>query len=166
MTTTITSTFGARIAAEGVVLNNALINFSPVPPHNARYANEMAPGKRPATPLAPIIVLGPDDRPVLIGGGAGGGQIPETIAAVLLDVLGNGHTPAAALARGNMSTYDPEHIDIEQGSTAERLVPALRAMGHEVDVGPLPSGTAVLQRTPAGWIGAADPRRDGAALGD
>jgi gamma-glutamyltranspeptidase/glutathione hydrolase len=166
MTTTITLTFGARIAAEGVVLNNALINFAPAPPHNGRYANEMAPGKRPASPLAPVIVLGADGRPVLVGGGAGGAEIPETVAAVLLDVLGNGQKLAAALARGNMSTDDPAHVTIEQGSTAERLVPALRAMGHEVEVEPLPSGTALLQRTPSGWIGAADPRRDGAAMGD
>jgi gamma-glutamyltranspeptidase/glutathione hydrolase len=166
MTATITLTFGARIAAEGVVLNNALINFSPAPPRNARYVNEMAPRKRPASPLAPVIVLGADDRPVLIGGGAGGAQIPETVAAVLLDVLGNGQTPAAALARGNMSTGDPAHLTIEQGTAAERLVPALRAMGHDVAVEPLPSGTALLQRTADGWRGAADPRRDGVALGD
>ncbi len=166
MTTTITLTFGARIAADGVVLNNALINFSPAPPHNGRYANEMAPRKRPASPLAPVIVLGSDGRPVLIGGGAGGPQIPETVAAALLDVLGNGHPPAAALARGNMSAYDPAHLSIEQGSTAERLAPALRAMGHDVQVEPLPSGTALLQRNGDGWRGAADPRRDGVALGD
>ena len=41
----------------------------------------------------------------------------------------------------------------------------LRALGHDVVVQPLPSGAGFLQRVPGGWIGAADPRRDGVALG-
>ena len=39
---------------------------------------------------------------------------------------------------------------------------ALAAKGHVVEGAALLSGAGFIQRTPQGWIGAADPRRDGA----
>ena len=45
------------------------------------------------------------------------------------------------------------------------LAGALRERGHEVVVEPTVSGAGFLKRVPGGWIGAADPRRDGVALG-
>ena len=40
-----------------------------------------------------------------------------------------------------------------------------RLKGHAVEEVPLVSGLGFLKRAPGGWIGAADPRRDGAAMG-
>ena len=43
---------------------------------------------------------------------------------------------------------------------------ALRALGHEVVEFELTSGLQGLRRTPSGWFGAADPRREGVVRGD
>ena len=45
-------------------------------------------------------------------------------------------------------------------------VEALRARGHEVREQELTSGLQAIQRTPTGFFGGADPRREGVVLGD
>ncbi len=170
MTSSVNLHFGARLASEGMVLNNALINFAPPPPttlpeRGDRYANEMLPGKRPVSPVSPVIVLGKDGMPVLAGGGAGGILIPDTSAMILMRVLARQQSLAAALAAGQVSAADPDHIAVEAGTTAATLLPALEALGHRVAAEPISTGLAFIHRTPNGWVGAADPRRDGVALG-
>jgi gamma-glutamyltranspeptidase/glutathione hydrolase len=166
MTSTINLHFGARMAAEGMVFNNALINFAPPPPtalshRGDRYANEMAPGKRPLSPIAPLIVLGADNAPVLVGGGAGGAPIPDTMAMTLIRVLSRGLSPAEALAAPHAHAADPDHIVLEQDTAEAALRAPLEAMGHHVEMEPVDTGNVVLLKTPTGWTGSADPRRDG-----
>jgi gamma-glutamyltranspeptidase / glutathione hydrolase len=170
MTSTINLHFGARSGAMGMVFNNALINFAPPPPttlpgEGGRYANEMAPGKRPVSAIAPVIVLGPNGRPVLVGGGAGGPLIPDVMAMTLIDTLANGLSPQQALAAGHVEAADPDHIVVEAGSDAEALKPTLEALGHRVEAEPADTGTELLQDTKQGWRGASDPRRDGTVAG-
>ena len=45
-------------------------------------------------------------------------------------------------------------------------VDALRARGAEVHEQTMTSGLQVIQRTPTGWFGGADPRREGVVMGD
>jgi gamma-glutamyltranspeptidase/glutathione hydrolase len=166
MTSTVNLHFGARISAQGMVLNNAMANFAPPPPTSlkelgGRYANEMAPGKRPVSPIAPVIVLGADGKPALIGGGAGGGPIPDTMARVLTDLQMRHRPLGDTLASGNFHAADPDHIALESGTDAERLRPALEAAGHHVEIEQIDTGTSILLRQPDGWQGLADPRRDG-----
>jgi gamma-glutamyltranspeptidase/glutathione hydrolase len=116
------------------------------------------------TALAPTIVFDRDGRPVTIGGAAGGSAIPDYVAAALIEMLGNDRTPAEALARGHLSpAAAPGKVRLETKTAATKLAPTLRARGHDVEEGILLSGLAFLKRTPGGWIGAADPRRDGVA---
>ncbi|MGY2060880.1 gamma-glutamyltransferase, partial [Nocardia gipuzkoensis] len=46
------------------------------------------------------------------------------------------------------------------------LVQQLRALGHQVSVDAQSSGLSALKRESDGWIGGADPRREGAVMGD
>jgi gamma-glutamyltranspeptidase/glutathione hydrolase len=165
MTTTINLNFGSRLMVDGFVLNNALINFSGAPKAGQRLANQMAPGKRPVSAMAPTIVFDAQGRPVAAGGAAGGGYIVDYIAGSLIEMLANGATPAEALARGHVSTASVGKVRLEWGTAAEKLAPALEAKGHEVEVLPMLSGLAFLKRRGDGWLGAADPRRDGVAEG-
>jgi gamma-glutamyltranspeptidase/glutathione hydrolase len=57
-------------------------------------------------------------------------------------------------------------MEIEQGTGAEKLVPAFQAMGYETKIAPLTSGLHGIAITPEGLIGGADPRREGIAAGD
>ena len=44
--------------------------------------------------------------------------------------------------------------------------PSLQARGHTVQQVELTSGLQAIQRTPGGWFGGADPRREGVAMGE
>lgn len=165
ITTTTNLNFGSRILVDGFMLNNAMTNFSAAPKPGERVANQMEPRKRPVTSMAPTIVFDREGRPVVVGGSAGGGPIVDYIASSLIEMLANDRTPAEALARGHLSTAVPGKVQLEKGTAAAKLAPALAAKGHAVEEVPLVSGLGFLKRTPAGWIGAADPRRDGAAMG-
>ena len=57
-------------------------------------------------------------------------------------------------------------VDIEAGTAAEALKPALEAMGHEVRLREMTSGLHGIHITAEGLIGGADPRREGVVLGD
>lgn len=165
MTTTNNLNFGARLAFDGVVLNNALTNFSAAPQPGERLANQMAPRKRPVTSMAPTIVFDAQGQPMLAGGSAGGGAIVDYVAASLIDMLAGGRTPAQAVARAHVSTATPGTLQVELGRGLDAQAAALSERGHAVEWATLPSGQAYIRRIGGGWVGAADSRRDGAAGG-
>jgi gamma-glutamyltranspeptidase/glutathione hydrolase len=163
VTTTNNLNFGARLAFGGVVLNNAMTNFSAAPKPGQVLANQMAPAKRPVTSMAPTIAFDAHGRPVLAGGSAGGGPIVDYVAASLMDMLANGRTPDQAVARAHITTATPSVLQLERGRGMEALAAQLQAQGHAVEMVSLPSGQVYIRRVDNGWVGAADPRRDGVA---
>ena len=88
--------FGSGVIAPGtgVILNNTLKNFNF---WEADSANAPAPGKRPTSTIAPVIVLR-DGHPVLAAGLPGGQRIPTTLTQILLDQLIFGRTTGEAIA--------------------------------------------------------------------
>jgi len=165
VTTTNNLNFGARLMVDGFVLNNAMTNFSAAPRAGETLANQMAPRKRPVTSMAPTIVFDAQGRPVLAGGAAGGGPIVDYVATALIEMLANGRSPAQTLGLGHVSVALPGKVQLEAGTPAAALAPALAARGHDVEQVALNSGAAFIRLGPAGWTGAADPRRDGVAAG-
>ena len=165
MTTTTNLNFGSRLMVDGFVLNNAMTNFSTAPGTGQGAPNRMQAGKRPVTSMAPTIVFDRSGKPVVVGGSAGGGQIVDYITASLVEMLANQRSPAEALARGHVSTAVRGKLQLEKGSSAASQAAALAAKGHELDIVPMTSGLGFLMRRDEGWLGAADPRRDGVALG-
>ncbi len=58
-------------------------------------------------------------------------------------------------------------IDISDNGDHDPLVQGLRALGHEVDLADQSSGlSAIVRGDPSGWVGGADPRREGLVMGD
>ena len=55
---------------------------------------------------------------------------------------------------------------LEQRRFPPPLVQALQARGHEVREQDMTSGLQAIQRTPGGFFGGADPRREGIVMGD
>ena len=94
MTVTNNLNFGARVAPLGFTLNNGLSNFAA----NPDAQNAMAPGRRPATTMAPTIVFGADGRPEIVAGAGGGAWIVDAVAAGLAEMLTHGADPQAAVA--------------------------------------------------------------------
>jgi gamma-glutamyltranspeptidase/glutathione hydrolase len=166
MTSSIESAFGSRILVRGFLLNNELTDFSFVPGERGRpAANRVEPGKRPRSSMAPTLVFGRDGALVLALGAAGGPPIINYVARTLLYVLDGGLGLQQAIAAPNMGSQN-RGTDIERGTALERVAGALRALGHPVEVVPMPSGLQGIQRTPQGLAGGADPRREGVVLGD
>jgi gamma-glutamyltranspeptidase / glutathione hydrolase len=178
-TTSVESSFGSFHLVDGFVLNNQLTDFSaePLDPTGTPMANRVQPGKRPRSSMAPTLVLArtPDGRPgelQYVTGSPGGSQIPQFVIKTLVQALDWGAGPQAAVSAIDLgATNGPgtgvggEHPDVA-GGRAAALVDGLRQRGHQVSTAPQSSGLSMLARTPDGWAGGADPRREGVVLGD
>ncbi len=165
MTTTIESGFGSRLMTNGFLLNNELTDFS-FKTHDAGapVANRVEPGKRPRSSMAPTIVM-KDGKPLLAIGSPGGSQIIGYVAQALIAYIDWGMPVEQIVAQPHLinrfGTYD-----IEAGTDAETFVEPLKALGYEVKAGEMSSGLHAIEITGSGLAGAADPRREGIAVGE
>lgn len=166
MTATIENNFGSRIMVRGFLLNNELTDFSFVPEDNGRpVANRVEPGKRPLSAMAPSMVFGADGGLELVVGSAGGPPIITDIAKTIIAVVDWQKDLAGAIALPNLGNRNgPTELEIAPGS--DSIAAALKARGHEVREWKRASGLGGIAVTPQGLVGAVDPRREGAALGD
>lgn len=165
MTTTVESIFGSGRMAGGFFLNNQLtdFSFSPTDADGAPAANAPAPGKRPRSSMAPVIVLTRDGRFVAAAGSPGGSSIQAYNLKALVALLDwkMGPQQAVALpnlvARGSSFNADPFPEPI-MAALAARDMPLSTARGEA-------SGLQAVVATPRGYEGGADPRREGRARG-
>ena len=74
-------------------------------------------------------------------------------------------TPQQAASLPRFANLNSSTI-LEKGTSLDALAPLLTAMGHNVVERDLESGLHIIERVPGGYIGGADPRRAGVALGD
>ena len=167
MTTTIEDNFGSRLMTEGgFLLNNELTDFSFVLTENGKpVANRIEAGKRPRSSMAPTIVYDRAGRLYMIVGSAGGSAIINYVAKTLVGVLDWGLDPQTAIALPNFGSRNGP-TELESGTSVAALEPKLQALGHETRVMELTSGLQAIVRTKSGWIGGADPRREGTVRGD
>ncbi|MEM8555416.1 MAG: gamma-glutamyltransferase [Pseudomonadota bacterium] len=166
MTTTIESAFGSRLMAPGgFLLNNELTDFSFRSHRDGDpIANRVEPGKRPRSSMSPTIVM-QDGTPTMVIGSPGGSRIIGYVAKTIIAQLDWGMGPQQAVAMPHLvnrfGTYD-----VEAGTSAEDLAPALQSLGYETNARALTSGLHVITLQNGTLTGAADPRREGIALGN
>ncbi len=158
---------GLVAAGTGVLLNNELDDFAVKPEVPNAYgllgyeANAPAPGKRPLSSMTPTIVL-KDGKPFLVTGSPGGSLIINAVLQVVIDVIDRGMDIADAVSAPRV--YDqwmPDTVFAEPGLSGD-LIAALEARGDSVRVRRLPTSANSILVTPAGFVGAADPRTRGA----
>lgn len=165
MTTTIETGFGSRVMTNGFLLNNELTDFSRAPEKNGRpVANRVEAGKRPRSSMAPTMVF-KDGEPYLLVGSPGGSRIINYVAKTLVAILDWNLDPQAAIDLGHFVNRNGS-TDLEEGTAAADFKEALEARGHEVNVRDLNSGLHAILIKDGQLVGAADPRREGVALGD
>ena len=167
MTTSVESVFGAQVMVKGFFLNNTLTDFSLDPMLDGKLvANAPAPGKRPLSAMSPTIVFDKAGNFLLSVGSPGGPAIIDFVSQTLVAMLDGGMTPAQAIALPRQLNLNGS-TRLEKSPANDALAPQLTAMGHSVVVaGGEASGLHGIERTKGGYIGGADPRRDGVVIGD
>jgi gamma-glutamyltranspeptidase/glutathione hydrolase len=167
MTTTIEDGFGARLMTKGgFLLNNELTDFNFVPTDDGKpAANRVEAGKRPRSSMSPTIVFDAFGRLYAVTGSPGGSQIIGYVAKTLVAILDWRMDPQVAVDLPNFGSRNGP-TELEAGTEAEGWKAALEAKGHEVRVMDMTSGIQAIVLTPTGFLGGADSRREGVAIGD
>jgi gamma-glutamyltranspeptidase/glutathione hydrolase len=166
LTSSVESAFGSRIMVRGFLLNNQLTDFSFMPNvEGLPAANGVHGGKRPRSSMAPTLVF--DSRGALryVLGSPGAEQIINYVALTLVALIDWHLGVQQAVALPHYGSRN-RGLDLERTPRLEGIAKPLEALGHEVHLGAQTSGLNVIAVTPHGLIGATDPRREGAALGD
>lgn len=175
MTTTIEAAFGARRMVStdpsrpgGFLLNNELTDFSlaPADAQGRPIANRVEPGKRPRSSMSPTLVFDKATGQLLMSGGSpGGALIIHYTAKLLTGTLHWGLNAQQAIDLPNFGSLGGPTL-LEAQRFERSTVDALQWRGHEVREIDMTSGLQAIERTPSGWFGGADPRREGVVLGD
>ncbi|SIN57333.1 Probable gamma-glutamyltranspeptidase (GgtB) [Mycobacteroides abscessus subsp. abscessus] len=102
-------------------------------------------------------------------------MIIQFVVKTLVGILDWGLDPQQAVSMVDFGANNSpktnvggEHpnIDARDNGADDPLIQRLRARGHTVDVADQSSGLSALVRRGPGWIGGADPRREGLVMGD
>ena len=175
MTTTIEAAFGSRRMVTtdptrpgGFLLNNELTDFSltPADAQGRPIANRVEPGKRPRSSMSPTLVFDKTTGQLLMSGGSpGGAAIIHYTAKLLTGTLHWGLNAQQAIDLPNFGSLGgPTMLEAQRFNSS--TVDGLKARGHEVREMEMTSGLQAIERTPSGWFGGADPRREGVVKGD
>ena len=166
VTRTINHFFGSCVVPEGTgfLLNDEMEDFSLDPTSK----NAVAGNKVPLSCMSPTFIL-KDGKPFAVLGSPGGTRIISSVVQVISKLIDHGMDLEAAIGSPRIGDDHTDLIIYESRIPAE-TIQQLQAMGHPVQkyedwdriMGSV-NGCAVL---PDGTIvGAADPRRDGLAVG-
>ena len=184
-TSTIEFTWGSGITVPGYgfLLNNELTDFNFVPAADAAAgnpgANDVAPGKRPRSSMAPTILF-KNGKPVAAYGSPGGATIINSVFNVTLNLIDHGMSMQQAIDAPRMSvTHAAGKISCEGGRDfmqpqfSVAAQDALRALGHDGLGEPGTDGcqesigsvqAVVIDLATGEHSGAADRRREGTVI--
>jgi len=185
VTSTIEYTWGSGITVPGYgfLLNNELTDFNFVPGADPFAgnpgANDVAPGKRPRSSMAPTLLFR-DGKPVAAYGSPGGATIINSVLNITLNLIDHGMTMQQAIDAPRLSvTHATGKVNCEGGQDFMRprfsvaTQDTLRKLGH-VGLGEagadgcketIGSVQAVIIDLATGvQHGAADPRREGTVI--
>jgi gamma-glutamyltranspeptidase/glutathione hydrolase len=164
MTSSIENVFGSRVMASGFLLNNELTDFSFVATkNNLPVANRIEAGKRPRSSMSPTIVM-KNDKPYLAIGSPGGSRIIGYVAQSIVAHLDWNLNIQQAINQPKMINRFGE-MDLEINTPLADYATQFESMGYRVNIRDLNSGLHAIRITDEGLEGAADPRREGIAIG-
>jgi gamma-glutamyltranspeptidase/glutathione hydrolase len=150
---------GVTVPGTGVIMNNGMYWFNPVP----GTANSVQPGKRHVANMAATLVL-KDGEAMMVAGAAGGRRILTTVTELLTRVI-DFKLGVKSLFLPRFHVEDEEPVEAEQSFYEEiplaySVTRALTAMGHRFQT--LPSicvGCMIMKDPETGRLhGAAEPR--------
>jgi gamma-glutamyltranspeptidase / glutathione hydrolase len=166
ITLSIESAFGSQIWVDslGFFLNNQLTDFSFLPTQSGQsIANQVAAGKRPRSSMTPTLIFDRHGQAIQgVIGSPGGSQIIGYVAQATWGLM-QGHSVFEVLHEPHILRRG-DATELETGRFSVVDQQAFEAAGHRLKIGEMPSGLAIIWKTPQGWQAGADPRREGTAL--
>ncbi len=162
---------GIVIPGTGILLNNQMDDFAVKPGVPNMYglvgagANEVAPGKRPLSSMAPTFLEG--DRGVAILGSPGGSFIPSMVLLGTLNWIGGADATAIVAAARYHQQYEPDAIFAEPAALSTEERSGLEARGHTLRPWPGTIGNMHVitwDRATGRLVAASDPRGAGGAI--
>jgi gamma-glutamyltranspeptidase/glutathione hydrolase len=120
--------YGSHLVVDGLglVLNHGMSRFD----YSHGHPNAPAPGKRMQHNMAPMIAL-LEGKPEYAFGLPGGPKIVSVTAQLVLDTIGYGAAPAAAIAAPRLHTLGDEPLQLSM-HTDDAIVADLEKMGHTI----------------------------------
>jgi gamma-glutamyltranspeptidase/glutathione hydrolase len=173
-TTTLNNGYGSAVWVRGAgfFLNDEMDDFAAKPGSANMYGlvqgeqNAIVPGKRMLSAMTPSIVLGPDNRVLLVVGGAGGPTIITGTSQVILNVIDYRMSLADAMRAPRLHDQSlPDSLEWEEGGVTPAVLDSLRAMGHGMEQVRALVNINAIMRVPGGWQGVSEPRASGGAVG-
>lgn len=167
MTLSVEHEFGTHFFFGGFFLNNQLTDFSftPTSADGKLIANRVEPGKRPRSSIAPTMAFDQSGDLRAVVGSPGGGYIICYVAKNLIQMLDMELNALQAASSPNLCAVNSS-ATIEIGeSWLSNQIPYLVSHGEKVLSTEMVSGEVNILRTQDGWVGSADPRREGLAIG-
>jgi gamma-glutamyltranspeptidase/glutathione hydrolase len=163
-TMSVEQSFGAHIMAAGFVLNNQLTDFALNPERDGKpVANRVEPGKRPRSSMTPVLAFAPDDSLFAVIGSPGGPRIIGYVTQTLVALIDWRMPMQQAIDLPHVLNRNAR-TELEAGTAAAAIAPALKAMGHTLDARDMPSGLNGVRIVDGRFDGGADRRREGVAL--
>ena len=171
LTTTVNLELGSHVETprSGILLNDQMDDFasSPGKPNGfglvGAEANSIAPGKRPASSMSPLLVV-EDGKVVMCAGGSGGPTIVASTLQAVVAVIDEGADAEAAVATPRVYTqWRPERLVVEN-EIPDDVLRALAKRGHKVVRSPKGSfapAVQVILRHGDELEAASDPRKGG-----
>ena len=162
LTQTLLSWSGVVLPRSGVVMNDAMGWFDPLPGR----ANSIAPGKRGLNNMSPVILLD-EGRPWVTLGAPGGRRIIGTVAQVISNLVDHRMGVQEAIAAPKIDCSEP--VTRVDARVPESVRADLEARGHALAVtegtpGASPSAVLIDHRT-GDLRGGEDPFSEGVATG-
>ncbi|MDT7040807.1 gamma-glutamyltransferase [Candidatus Nitronereus thalassa] len=164
---------GLMVPGYGFLLNNELTDFNLVPTLNTDQqdfnpgANDVAPGKRPRSSMAPTIVF-QENTPITAYGSPGGPTIINSVVNVTINLIDHHMSIQEAIDAPRLSQTSANGSLILEGQFNPVFANQLQALGHNIDkkaqqkIGAVQA--VVIDESSGTQYGAADQRRGGRAI--
>ncbi len=166
VTRTINHFFGSAVVPEGTgfLLNDEMEDFSIDP----ASSNAVAGGKVPLSSMSPTFLL-KDGKPFAVLGSPGGIRIISSVVQVISKIIDHGMTLEEAVASPRIGDNEQDLL-IYEGRIGPEIIAQLEQMGHKTKGFShwnriMGSVNGITVQEDGLIVGAADPRRDGLAVG-
>lgn len=155
---------GVVVRGTGISMQDRGAGFCLEPGH----PNQVGGGKRPFHTIIPGFVTR-DGKPEMAFGVMGGSMQPQGHAQMVIRIYDYGQNPQAASDAPRWRITEDQLLHLEAGFDPA-VAAELRQRGHRLFDGSASAefgfgGAQFIYRTPDGYVGASDHRKDGLALG-